>query len=63
MSKRWPRVGKLVKQFIGQAGREMDWKEAELLASAHCDDGWSLAGGMAGGIPRGQHWGQELFLT
>lgn len=58
MSKKWPRVDKLVKQLIRQVDREMDWKEAELLASAHCDrdlikSGWSPG---TGRVPRGQHW-------
>lgn len=46
MSTKWPGADKLVKQFIRQVDREMDWKEAELLASARCDrdlikSGWS----------------------
>lgn len=64
MSTKWPGADKLVKQFIRQVDREMDWKEAELLASARCDrdlikSGWSP---VTGRIPRGQHWGTQLLL-
>lgn len=62
MSKRWPRVDKLVKQFIRQVDREMDWKEAELLASAYCDsDLNSCWRPVTGRIPRDQHWGQYYY--
>lgn len=65
MSKKWPRVDKLVKQFdcfIRQVDREKDWKEAELLAWARCDSGlksgWRPA---TGRIPWGQHGGQYYY--
>lgn len=62
MSNKWPRVDKLVKQFIRQVDREMDWKEDELLNSACCDSG--LMSGwrpVTGRIPRAQHWGRYYY--